>query len=52
MPTTTPPGPYGDPDIAINVQQGLAKLRQPWIHARGDTENLPCAVPITSAAGR
>ncbi|WP_256350324.1 phosphomethylpyrimidine synthase ThiC [Enterobacter sp. ENT03] len=28
-------GPYGDPDIAINVQQGLAKLRSPWIAARG-----------------
>ncbi|WP_407225721.1 hypothetical protein [Escherichia coli] len=26
--------------IAINVQQGLAKLRQPWIDARGDTEEL------------
>ncbi|MDU7284851.1 MAG: phosphomethylpyrimidine synthase ThiC [Escherichia coli] len=33
-------GPYGDPQIAINVQQGLAKLRQPWIDARGDTEKL------------
>ncbi|EOZ5912607.1 phosphomethylpyrimidine synthase ThiC [Escherichia coli] len=33
-------GPYGDPQIAINVQQGLAKLRQSWIDARGDTEEL------------
>ncbi|MFH7829370.1 phosphomethylpyrimidine synthase ThiC [Kluyvera chengduensis] len=33
-------GPYGDPDVAINVQQGLAKLRQPWIAARGDSEEL------------
>ena len=33
-------GPYGDPQIAIDVQQGLAKLRQPWIDARGDTEEL------------
>ncbi|EFY3683913.1 phosphomethylpyrimidine synthase ThiC [Shigella flexneri] len=33
-------GPYGDPQIAINVQQGLAKLRQPWIDARADTEEL------------
>ncbi|EPZ6580759.1 phosphomethylpyrimidine synthase ThiC [Escherichia coli] len=33
-------GPYGDPQIAINVQQGLAKLRQPWIDACGDTEEL------------
>ena len=33
-------GPYGDPQIAINVQQGLAKLRQPWIDARGREEVL------------
>lgn len=33
-------GPYGDPDVAINVQQGLAKLRQPWISARNDSEEL------------
>ncbi|EGS6537844.1 phosphomethylpyrimidine synthase ThiC [Salmonella enterica] len=33
-------GPYGDPDVAINVQQGLAKPRQPWIEARADVETL------------
>ncbi|MBA7803463.1 phosphomethylpyrimidine synthase ThiC [Citrobacter sp. C348] len=33
-------GPYGDPDVVINVQQGLAKLRQPWISARNDSEEL------------
>ncbi|EJR2729298.1 phosphomethylpyrimidine synthase ThiC [Salmonella enterica subsp. enterica] len=33
-------GPYGDPDMAINVQQGLAKLRQPWIETRADVETL------------
>ncbi|ELU4452752.1 phosphomethylpyrimidine synthase ThiC [Salmonella enterica] len=33
-------GPYGDPEVAINVQQGLAKLRQPWIDARADVETL------------
>ena len=33
-------GPYGDPEVAINVQQGLAKLRQPWIDARDDSEEL------------
>ncbi|EAW7718333.1 phosphomethylpyrimidine synthase ThiC [Salmonella enterica] len=33
-------GLYGDPDVAINVQQGLAKLRQPWIEARADVETL------------
>ncbi|WP_436859652.1 phosphomethylpyrimidine synthase ThiC [Citrobacter tructae] len=33
-------GPYGDPDVTIDVQQGLAKLRQPWIDARNDSEEL------------
>lgn len=33
-------GPYGDPHIAINVEQGLKKLRQPWIDARRDCEEL------------
>ncbi len=33
-------GPYGDPEVAINVQQGLAKLRQPWTDARNDSEEL------------
>ena len=33
-------GPYGDPSVTINVQQGLAKLRQPWIEARNDCEEL------------
>ncbi|MDI4600750.1 phosphomethylpyrimidine synthase ThiC [Salmonella enterica subsp. enterica serovar Infantis] len=33
-------GKYGDPEVAINVQQGLAKLRQPWIDARNDSEEL------------
>ncbi|EEB9537428.1 phosphomethylpyrimidine synthase ThiC [Salmonella enterica] len=33
-------GPYGDPEVAINIQQGLAKLRQPWIDARNDSEEL------------
>ena len=33
-------GPYGDPEVAINVQQGLVKLRQPWIEVREDSEEL------------
>ncbi len=33
-------GPYTDPDIDINVREGLAPLRKPWIEARGDTEEL------------
>ena len=36
-------GPYSDPDADINVRLGLDKLRQNWILARNDTEQLPCA---------
>ncbi|MDX5184572.1 phosphomethylpyrimidine synthase ThiC [Salmonella enterica subsp. enterica serovar Weltevreden] len=40
VPVYNTSGPYGDPEVAINVQQGLAKLRQPWIDARNDSEEL------------
>ncbi len=30
-------GPWGDPDIACDVHQGLPALRASWIEARGDT---------------
>jgi phosphomethylpyrimidine synthase len=33
-------GPYTDPDARIDIRRGLAPLRQPWIHARGDTAEL------------
>ncbi|WP_299599527.1 phosphomethylpyrimidine synthase ThiC [uncultured Microbulbifer sp.] len=33
-------GPYSDPDYKPNVRDGLPKLRQGWIQARGDTEVL------------
>ncbi|AFJ48760.1 phosphomethylpyrimidine synthase ThiC [Shimwellia blattae] len=33
-------GPYGDPAIQVDVHQGLARLRQPWIAQRNDTEPL------------
>src|SRR5437660_3510494 len=33
-------GPYTDPDARIDIQKGLAALREPWISARGDTEVL------------
>ncbi|VEL95196.1 hydroxymethylpyrimidine synthase [Alteromonas sp. 76-1] len=33
-------GPYGDPDITINVQKGLAPLRENWIKARENTYQL------------
>jgi len=31
-------GPYTDPSVAIDVKQGLAPLRAPWIEARADSE--------------
>ncbi|WP_226574490.1 phosphomethylpyrimidine synthase ThiC [Mangrovibacter yixingensis] len=33
-------GPYGDPDKAIDVLQGLPKCREAWIDAREDTQQL------------
>ncbi len=34
-------GPYTDPAVTIDIEQGLARLRAPWIAARGDTEAYP-----------
>ena len=31
-------GPYGDPDININVHNGLQGVREQWIEQRGDCE--------------
>jgi phosphomethylpyrimidine synthase len=31
-------GPYTDPDVAIDLNQGLPELRRPWIEARGEYE--------------
>ncbi|XNM69491.1 hypothetical protein ACLK1Y_22345 [Escherichia coli] len=44
-------GPYGDPDVAINVQQGLAKLASRELSLAMTAKNLPCAVPITLKRG-
>lgn len=33
-------GPYTDPDVAIDVNKGLSKLRERWILNRDDTEAL------------
>ena len=33
-------GPYTDPNVEIDVRKGLPKLREEWIIARGDTEQL------------
>lgn len=42
-------GPYGDPQAAIDIRQGLPALRASWIAERGDTEELS---QLTSAYGR
>ncbi len=33
-------GPYTDPDVEINLLQGMPDLRSGWIEERGDTEQL------------
>jgi len=33
-------GPYTDPEVRIDIRQGLAALRAKWIAERGDTEEL------------
>ena len=42
-------GPYTDPDVAIDVRQGLAPLRRSWVLNRQDVEELPA---VTSLYGR
>ncbi|HET7153624.1 MAG TPA: phosphomethylpyrimidine synthase ThiC [Candidatus Kapabacteria bacterium] len=42
-------GPYTDPAKAINVRNGLERLREPWILGRGDVEQLP---DVSSEFGR
>ncbi len=34
-------GPYTDPDMPIDVREGLHRLREQWILDRDDTESLP-----------
>jgi phosphomethylpyrimidine synthase len=36
-----PSGPYTDPDVTIDIERGLARLRAPWISGRGDVEAYP-----------
>ena len=42
-------GPYTDPDVKIDLQQGLPPLREQWINDRGDTLALD---KLTSDNGR
>ena len=34
-------GAYTDPDVKIDIRDGLAAIRGPWIDSRNDTDNLP-----------
>ncbi|MFZ3161505.1 MAG: phosphomethylpyrimidine synthase ThiC, partial [Rhodoferax sp.] len=38
-------GPYTDPNVQIDVRQGLPGVRSPWIEARGDTESYAGRTP-------
>jgi phosphomethylpyrimidine synthase len=42
-------GPYTDPNVTIDVRQGLPDMRTAWIAERGDTEILPT---VTSLYGQ
>src|SRR4051812_39841420 len=33
-------GPWGDESVALDVEQGLPPLREPWILERGDVERI------------
>jgi len=44
-----PSGPYTDPNITIDVRQGLADIRTAWIEQRNDTEQLST---VTSLYGQ
>ena len=44
-----PSGPYTDPEIEIDVRNGLAPMRRKWILDRGDVEELD---RVSSAFGR
>lgn len=42
-------GPYTDPNVKIDIYQGIKAIRKSWVEAREDTEILP---NITSQYGR
>jgi phosphomethylpyrimidine synthase len=42
-------GPYSDKDVHIDLQRGLPRLRESWIRARNDAEQLP---EVSSEYGR
>ena len=34
-------GPYSDPNVTVDLRQGLPRMREPWILQRGGVERLP-----------
>jgi phosphomethylpyrimidine synthase len=38
LPVYDPTGPYTDPDVSIDVEKGLARMRTAWVTARGGVE--------------
>ncbi len=42
-------GPFSDPNVEVDLKQGLPRLRESWILERGDTEQLP---QVSSEYGR
>jgi phosphomethylpyrimidine synthase len=47
LPVYDTSGPYTDPDVEIDLRQGLAPLRLPWILARGPYDD---SAPIRASA--
>ncbi len=39
LPVYDPTGPYTDPEVAIDVEKGLARPRTEWVKARGGVED-------------
>jgi phosphomethylpyrimidine synthase len=41
-------GPYTDPEVEINLREGLPSIREPWIAARGEYDRLaPSYRPVS-----
>ncbi|VFP84645.1 Phosphomethylpyrimidine synthase (plasmid) [Candidatus Erwinia haradaeae] len=42
-------GPYGDPEMAINLSTGIHRLREQWIDDRKDTEQINTCLSSTNS---
>lgn len=42
-------GAFTDPDVEVNIEKGLQRIREQWIQQRGDVEQIP---DITSEYGQ